>query len=833
MSGLSQIAVTYLQQAGRTVSYRDGDPIVHRGQSGEAFYAVLSGAVDVLLVAEEGRRMPLARLGPGATFGEMSLLTDDAISADVVAKGAATVLEFPGEQFQTALAECAELRSHVLLGLCQNLRETNRKAWGFFQRAEALRALASPTDRAGPILAQSAKMRKLEDRLADLAAKDGPILIDGQTGTGKQFVARKIHEAARPNDEVPLVIVDCPLLAEGEGCRMLFGFAGRDFSAAEAGPGGLHAIGTLDLADGGTMILRHIEALEPEAQEVLARYLAALADRDAETSPRVRVLATAAEPLGPLAESGRFHPQLAERFAPRTLTVPRLMDRRRDILALAEMFLREHAERVGEGEHRFDRSAEHALVSAEYRYANASELREAVEFAALVADGAAIGSEHIFTGPKDEGTATEYDLARVRPVQWLVRGGLRVLEAALFAVFLAIAAVCLTVPDRPAGWVANALAWGLWWPALLIAFLFIGRAWCAVCPIASVGELTRRFGSLKRTPPQWMKRYSVWLMVALFAGIVWSEHLFHMTERPFATGILFLALMAAAGACCVIFQRQAWCRYLCPLGSLGAGFSVAAMVRVRANPSVCATQCKTHECFKGADAQPGCPVFHHPLYARDGHVCKLCLQCLDICPHGSAKLYLRPPLQGIWRMENPSQSFLPFTQVIFFLSLVMLASHKLALLAGPAAYTAVVAVAIGLGAACQTVLRRMFSSPEAGQADLAPPVGYALLMLAAGPLMAFHLENIPGLASLNIHAASGRATIGAAGGQGLPLLMVLQAILLVLAAIPTGIILWRVRMRFADRGVDVTRWRWRLLWGLCAIYLLSAFALIALPAAAS
>ena len=829
MSGLNPIAIDYLRKGGRESSYPDGATILQRGEPGKAFYVVVSGMVDILLVADDGRRLPLTRLGEGASFGEMSLLTDEPISADVVARGEARLLVFPAERFQTALAECAELRNHILVRLCEDLRQTSSKAWNLFQRAEALRALAHATEPAGPVVIESPKMRKVGQQLSSLALQQGPILITGEPGTGKLFAARKVHELAG-NEAAPLIVVDCPLFGEGEAPRLLFGSGdNRQFGGRAGAAGGLHVVGAVDLADGGTIILRHVEALDAPAQEILSRYLEALREEGEGLSPRVRVVATTCRDVRTLAEENGFDRRLAERLSVCVLTMPRMLDRRRDILPLANLFLEERSQRLVGGEHRFNRSAEHALVSAQYRYRNAAELREAVDFAVLFADGSEIGSEHIFTGPKDEGTTVEYDLAETGPVRWLLDGGgLRILRAGVFVLFVAIAGACLIAPDTLVGRIANGLSWGLWWPALLIAFLFIGRAWCAVCPICLAGSAVRRLGSLRLPPPQWIKTHTPWLVVVLFLGIVWSEHVFGMTYRPFATGILFVALAAAAAGCCVLYERQVWCRYLCPLGSLGAGYSVAAMVRVRANPSVCATQCKTHECFKGTDATPGCPVFHHPLYARDGHLCKLCLTCLRSCPHGSAKLYLRPPLQGIWRLDNPGETLVFFALAVFFLAPVMLGSHSVGWLQQVGPYTVAILAAAGLGAVSQIALKRFLACEDALGLAIVPPVAFAMLVLASGPLMAFHLANIPGLAMVQIHAAAGSVDLGRSPIGQLSLLTILQVVAVLISAILGAIVFWRIRVRFSGLHAGLARWRWRLLIGLCDVYLLAALGLILL-----
>ena len=155
-------------------------------------------------------------------------------------------------------------------------------------------------------------------------------------------------------------------------------------------------------------------------------------------------------------------------------------------------------------------------------------------------------------------------------------------------------------------------------------------------------------------------------MAFLFLIIVGSEHIFHMTSAPFATGILLLCLMSLPAFFCLLFQRETWCRYLCPLGSLAASYSISSTVQVHANPGVCASQCTTHDCFKGSSTEPGCPVFHHPLYARDAHLCKLCFTCLRSCPHQSARLYLHTPLQNLWRIGELGKALVPFALAVFF-----------------------------------------------------------------------------------------------------------------------------------------------------------------------
>ena len=623
--------------------------------------------------------------------------------------------------------------------------------------------------------------------------------------------------------------MDCLLLAGDEACRLLFGSDDRRFGEQVAAQGALQPVGALDLADKGTLVLRHVEALGPRPQDVLSRYLSAAADGAEDFSPSVRLIATSSKDLAFLEEMDVFAAALMSRLAVNTLEMPCLTDRKRDILPLANLFLHEHDKRHQQGEHHLNRSAEHTLVSARYRSLNAVELREAVELAAFFADGAEIGSEYIFTGPKDAGGPAEYDLAQAPLVQPLIRGRrLAVWRACVLAFFFTLMVVCLMWPATKAGRIANGLTWGMWWPGLLAAFLLIGRVWCTVCPISSGANIVGHKRSLSLAPPHWMKQHAVWWMALLFVGIVWAEHVFHMTAHPFATGILFAALMTTAAAFRMVYQRQVWCRYLCPLGGLGAGYSFAATLGVRANPSVCSTQCRTYECFKGSATVPGCPVFHHPLYARDGHLCKLCLECLQSCPHGSTKLYLRPPLQGLWRPDRPANKLGAFALVVFFIAIVMLASHKLPWLDQTIPFTAAALLGLVLGVVSMGMLWQLLRCEGAREVSVASPVCFVLLVLASGPLMAFHLENVPGLSGLLVGAEPGSGGIGQLLGGGKSLLAILQGAFLMIATTLAAIALWRIQVHYSGQGVKLARWRWGVVWAVCGLYLVAAFALITL-----
>ncbi len=820
---LDKQVMDYLRQGGKVVSHQGGSAIIRRGDRGKAFYAILSGSVEVRLMGDSGEQLRLRRLSEGDFFGEMSVMTGDAVSADVVAVGPVTLLSYPAKLFSTAMAECEPLREKIMARLVNNLRGSSKDLWNLYQRAEALNVILDARAHKGPIVAHSRKMRELKEAIALLSKQQGPILLTGEAGTGKVFVAAKMHETG-PTQGGPFIVVDCQTLDESQAKEFVFGSS--SFFGEEEVPSGFDSLqhyGAIHLANQGTLVLRHIDTLPLPLQEELAEYLEKLRGESL-TYPRVRVIATSREERTVLEGKRGLSSALAKQLLEAVITVPSLRDRRRDILPLAHLFL---MEREGDKQPRISTSAEHVIVSHRYSHRNAAELREAVDMAAVFAGGQEILAEQIFTGPKEEGTTLEYDLGKIPLISWLVRDKvLAGLRWAVFGVFAVIILFSLTKADTEVGHIANSLIWGLWWPVLIIIFLFLGRLWCTVCPLATAGRLACGIKNSNRSPSNWLKKYSGWLIPLGFLTILWVEHTFSMTEHPSASGILLLSLMTAAVVFAVVYQRETWCRYLCPLGNLGAVYSLPATVSVRANPDVCATCCRTYECYNGSKTQSACPVFHHPLYARTGHVCKLCFNCLKSCPHESAKLYLRPPLFRIWRQTELGGTLTFFAMVVFFVSPILLASRNTVWISSTTGFTVGVALAVGLAFLLRFFLPRLLSRDADLDPSASPRIAFALLVLAWGPITAFHLANSPALTSLSLSAMAGSVWDVIFPGPQISFLVLFQMGALIVSGILAAITFWGIRTRFIEDRVHLSSWGWKVLMGLCLVYVVIALTLV-------
>ncbi len=245
---------------------------------------------------------------------------------------------------------------------------------------------------AGHLIGQSPEMEKLYRILSKVANSSHPVLILGETGTGKELVARAIHFNG-PNAQKPFVPVDCgsmvPELIEGE----LFGhvkgaYAGGGRGAMQAAKEGL-----LASAEGGTVFLDEIGELPLDLQ---AKLLRALQEKEvwpvgghAAVPISARVLAATNRDLTAMVEQGRFRKDLYFRLNVVNLRIPPLRDRKEDIPVLAQYFLDRVQREKGSAVHTFSDDALRAMMAYDWP-GNVRELESAVGRACALSSGPVI-----------------------------------------------------------------------------------------------------------------------------------------------------------------------------------------------------------------------------------------------------------------------------------------------------------------------------------------------------------------------------------------------------------------------------------------------------------
>ncbi|NTU78817.1 MAG: 4Fe-4S binding protein [Chloroflexales bacterium] len=221
------------------------------------------------------------------------------------------------------------------------------------------------------------------------------------------------------------------------------------------------------------------------------------------------------------------------------------------------------------------------------------------------------------------------------------------------AVFTLIVWQLMLGPDAAHDNFGTALTWVLWWPLIPIIFVFLGRFWCAICPFATLSDLVQKLVGLNRPVPKFLKHYGIWIIDILFILITWADHVFGVVESPWGSGILLLLLTTGAVASGALFQRRAFCRYLCFLGGLSGNYARTGMIALRATPEVCATCTSKAACFNGSAKAAGCPLFEFPRTMESNANCNLCANCVKSCPNGSIQLSVRTPTSELWAVRKP------------------------------------------------------------------------------------------------------------------------------------------------------------------------------------
>src|SRR5919107_2910796 len=195
------------------------------------------------------------------------------------------------------------------------------------------------------IVGRSEKMEEIFRLVERVAPARSTVLVTGESGTGKELIAKAIHEAS-PRADCPFVVVNCSNIPSELLESELFGHTKGAFTGAVAAKKGL-----FEVADTGSIFLDEIGDLRPETQ---VRLLRVIQEREfiplGDTQPRrvdVRIIAATNVDLKEAVKSGQFREDLYFRLAVVPIELPPLRDRREDIVALAQHFIRKYNEENG------------------------------------------------------------------------------------------------------------------------------------------------------------------------------------------------------------------------------------------------------------------------------------------------------------------------------------------------------------------------------------------------------------------------------------------------------------------------------------------------------
>ena len=256
---------------------------------------------------------------------------------------------------------------------------------------EALRE-AIESRRYGELVGAGPSMREVYRRIEKVAPTDVTVLVQGETGTGKELVAREIHRrSARATG--PFVAVNCAAIPEGLLESELFGHVRGAFTGAVA-----NRPGRFQAASGGTLFLDEIGEMPPSLQVKLLRAIQErVVQRVGDSRPEpvdIRVVGATNRNLEDEVRAGRFREDLYYRLHVVTITLPPLRERGDDVTVLARWFLQRYA---AEFESRARGFAPGAMAALRHHPwpGNIRELENRVKKAAVLADGPLVGAEDL------------------------------------------------------------------------------------------------------------------------------------------------------------------------------------------------------------------------------------------------------------------------------------------------------------------------------------------------------------------------------------------------------------------------------------------------------
>ncbi|MEY8198316.1 MAG: 4Fe-4S binding protein [Colwellia sp.] len=232
---------------------------------------------------------------------------------------------------------------------------------------------------------------------------------------------------------------------------------------------------------------------------------------------------------------------------------------------------------------------------------------------------------------------------------------------------------------------ATTLTWNLWWTGLIIAVLFSGSAWCAICPWDNIAtwlvnhKLWQRSNSNSRLQlkvPHSLR--SVWPASLLFIGFTWLELGIGIVSSPYATALLALAMVILATTALALFEGKAFCRYMCPVGRTVGAYSQLSPIALRPIDHDICKNCKTLECFHGSEKIAPCPTKLIMGRLQENTYCTSCGNCTLSCPSQNISWQLRSPSSEAIKYARPHKDEAFFMLILLALTMF----HGLTMLDG-------------------------------------------------------------------------------------------------------------------------------------------------------
>jgi DNA-binding NtrC family response regulator/NAD-dependent dihydropyrimidine dehydrogenase PreA subunit len=658
--------------------------IFKQGEEADSFFVVISGKVKIFRTSSEGQESLIGHLTSGEGFGEVSLMTGEPHSASVTTVEATSLLVFTKKEVNNLIESHPDISLALIKGFASRLIQKDAEILKASEKEHAYQQFVSQQDELSlpELIGQTRIINRLREKIDAAAQTNLPVLIYGEPGTEGLVVAGNIHKSS-PYSASPFLSMDAEnITMEGYGAileadsetlqlemaqsSLLFGYEDKAFSFSKA-----RGLGLLQICQQGSVVIQNVDKLIMGVQEKLLNYLRTgtfiTVGGQKPISSSARIIATTSADLEKFAADGKFNRDLLELLQSSNMTIPPISKRKSDLRLLVDFIIIMECFKTPDRKLIKGVSPEAYQRIMEYDWpGNMEELQIVIRRAINLAHGDYLFPEDIFTGivpPEGKYTINLLQFDKIKKI-FSSRAYPRALQLVTASVFSLILLLSFAGNQAPDSNVALLLVWGMWEPLLVISWFIGARIWCSVCPMGAANDLLNRIGKKKLKVPGFIHDYGVYLSAAGLAIIIWAEYSTTMQYSPLATGYLLLSIVFLAILSGILFERRVWCRYLCPLGALGAIFSGCSVVEWRSNQSICNSTCKDNSCYKGDENTRGCPLYQGPFSLSSNQNCILCGNCVKACPNDSPAFNLRIPGHELWASLKPEKLTTIFVPVI-------------------------------------------------------------------------------------------------------------------------------------------------------------------------
>ncbi|MHC4138782.1 MAG: sigma 54-interacting transcriptional regulator [Planctomycetota bacterium] len=517
---------------------------------------------------------------------------------------------------------------------------------------------------------------KINAFVDSMASVNEPVLIGGEDGTGKVPMSKIIHYTSK-RYKGPFVEFDCRDIDSGSWGEELFGYEKSSYAISsddaigedlqdnmppqkgfETGERATR-LGFIELADSGTIFLNHVDRLNQANQIKLLNYLQEGTFHRVNGNDTIfsnaRIITSVSDDIASSIEEGKFDKSLYKILNKNHYQLKAIRNQKRSIPMLTKDFLEKISRELHKDVKNVSDNAMGRLMSYDWP-GNVKELENVLRRAVILAKGDVITSEQIFFGIPMGEKKWSFDFLSLDAVKSFFKSrfypsGLQILSSIFLVVTLLM--LFLGHKDGQLNFV-NTLFWSAGIFGMYLITFISGRFLCGICPFAAAGDSVKRFKNFNLQIPKLLVSYGKYITIGLIVLVFWFEGVTAIPRSSTLTAYLIIFLLSGAVISGLIFERRAWCRYVCPLGGLFGVYSLASITSLKANRSVCLNQCETHDCYLGTQLTAGCPMYLHPYGLENGRDCVLCMNCYKNCSHSSIKVNLQVPGSDIGNMSNRS-----------------------------------------------------------------------------------------------------------------------------------------------------------------------------------